>query len=135
MAARRELTVDEFALLGMEVPTAEHPRVRKKVPLGKGFGPLDWAKLSKTLGPGMPGAPSLQIPLAELEKHNKPDDCWMALHGKVYNITGYLPFHPGGPAILEKVAGQDATAFFLYFHSFVNYQKLLENCQLGILQH
>ena len=36
----------------------------------------------------------------------------MALRGKVYNISPYLRFHPGGAAILLKAAGKDGTALF-----------------------
>ena len=32
----------------------------------------------------------------ELAKHNKKDDCWMAVRGKVYNVTRYVDYHPGG---------------------------------------
>ena len=28
--------------------------------------------------------------LAEIAKHNKPEDCWMVLEGKVYNFTEYI---------------------------------------------
>lgn len=38
----------------------------------------------------------------ELAKHNKFDDCWMAVRGKVYNVTKYLDFHPGGAEQLMR---------------------------------
>lgn len=33
-----------------------------------------------------------------VQQHNKPDDCWVIIHGKVYDVTGFLGEHPGGPA-------------------------------------
>ncbi|KAJ5504589.1 Cytochrome b5 [Penicillium fimorum] len=50
--------------------------------------------------------------LEEVERHNKPDDVWIVLHNKVYDVTKYLEDHPGGSAILIEVAGTDATKAF-----------------------
>ncbi|KAJ6110838.1 Cytochrome b5 [Penicillium sp. IBT 16267x] len=50
--------------------------------------------------------------LEEVQKHNKPDDLWIVLHNKVYDITKYIEDHPGGSAILIEVAGTDATEAF-----------------------
>lgn len=47
-----------------------------------------------------------------LKQHNKRDDAWSAFDGKVYNITAYLPFHPGGEKELMRVAGRDGTQLF-----------------------
>ncbi|OQE43153.1 hypothetical protein PENCOP_c003G01048 [Penicillium coprophilum] len=50
--------------------------------------------------------------LEEVQRHNKPDDVWIVLHNKVYDVTKYLEDHPGGSAILIEVAGTDATEAF-----------------------
>lgn len=34
------------------------------------------------------------ITLDELARHAAEDDCWMAIHGVVYDFTEYLPRHP-----------------------------------------
>jgi hypothetical protein len=47
-----------------------------------------------------------------LKQHNKRDDAWTAISGKVYNITPYLPYHPGGEKELMRVAGRDGTKLF-----------------------
>lgn len=49
------------------------------------------------------------ISLAQVAEHNKPDDVWFVVHNKVYDVTKYLEEHPGGSAILQEVAGKDAT--------------------------
>lgn len=60
----------------------------------------------------------------ELKKHNKPDDAWSAFQGKVYNLTPYLRYHPGGVDELMRVAGRDGTRLFSTFCSlFVSFRS------------
>ncbi|PIN98782.1 MAG: cytochrome B5 [Candidatus Diapherotrites archaeon CG10_big_fil_rev_8_21_14_0_10_31_34] len=49
--------------------------------------------------------------LSEIAKHNNADDCWLVLSGKVFDVTEFIPSHPGGTAILEG-CGKDATELF-----------------------
>ncbi|KAI1931104.1 hypothetical protein LOZ58_003582 [Ophidiomyces ophidiicola] len=46
---------------------------------------------------------------AEVAKHNTADSCWVVLYGKVYDVTDFVPEHPGGASIILKLAGKDAT--------------------------
>ena len=45
----------------------------------------------------------------EVAQHKKYTDCWVVLHGQVYDVTKWLPQHPGGARILLHYAGEDAT--------------------------
>jgi cytochrome b involved in lipid metabolism len=45
----------------------------------------------------------------EIEKHNKPDDCWIVVNDAVYDMTRFMKKHPGGEKIIELYAGQYAT--------------------------
>ncbi|EHL02017.1 putative Cytochrome b2, mitochondrial [Glarea lozoyensis 74030] len=45
----------------------------------------------------------------EVVKHNTPESCWVALYGNVWDVTSFLPSHPGGSAIILKLAGRDCT--------------------------
>jgi len=45
----------------------------------------------------------------EIAKHNSAESCWVIVHGKAYDVTEFLPEHPGGPKIILKYAGKDAT--------------------------
>lgn len=81
------------------------------------------------------GAPIRRdIPASEVRTHNKPYDGWMILRGKVYNITPYLAYHPGGSEIMEKCLGGDGTVLFDKYHSWVNIEPLVGPLLLGYLK-
>lgn len=45
----------------------------------------------------------------KVARHNTVDSCWVILYGKVYDVTSFLPEHPGGAKIILSLAGKDAT--------------------------
>ncbi|KAJ8584386.1 cytochrome b5 [Rhizopogon salebrosus TDB-379] len=109
------------------------PSRRDKVALAPGFGPLDWGNL-KASGQDLRGVDTLmRIPPSVLKVHNKKDDAWTAINGKVYNITPYLPYHPGGEKELMRVAGRDGTKLFSLTHAWVNADFMLDACLVGFL--
>lgn len=107
---------------------------RKKFALGKGYSLMDWIRLSKETV-DLAGNKGILRPISqdELSKHNKEDDCWMAIFGKVYNVTPYMKYHPGGVDELMRGAGKNATDLFVQVHQWVNIQNMLEKCLLGPL--
>jgi len=62
----------------------------------------------------------------------KGKDAWTVLGGRVYNITPYLPFHPGGEPELLRCAGRDGTRLFNEVHPWVNWEGMLAACLVGI---
>ncbi|EIW83849.1 cytochrome b5 [Coniophora puteana RWD-64-598 SS2] len=74
-----------------------------------------------------------RIPMSVLKTHNRKDDAWTAIHGKVYNMTHYLRFHPGGEKELMRVAGRDGTKLFALTHAWVNVDFMLDACMVGFL--
>jgi len=52
------------------------------------------------------------ISFEELAKHKSRSDCWIAINGKVYNVTEFLSQHPGGSEEIIANAGVDATQAF-----------------------
>lgn len=52
------------------------------------------------------------ISAEEIEKHNKVNDLWMVINGKVYDVTPFVDEHPGGEEVLVDCGGQDGTVPF-----------------------
>jgi cytochrome b involved in lipid metabolism len=63
----------------------------------------------------------------------KGNDAWTVWQGKVYNVTPYLPYHPGGEGELMRCAGKEAGKLFLEVHPWVNWEGLLNECLVGVL--
>ncbi|KAK5634851.1 hypothetical protein RRF57_010564 [Xylaria bambusicola] len=111
----------------------------RKVTLEPGHSPLDWARLAnhptadlRGLGPN---AAYLRVTPSMLRRQTgrRGKDAWTALGGRVYNITPYLPFHPGGEPELLRAAGRDGTKLFGEIHPWVNYETMLSSCLVGLL--
>ncbi|KAF2156425.1 hypothetical protein K461DRAFT_252433 [Myriangium duriaei CBS 260.36] len=45
----------------------------------------------------------------EVSQHRSPESCWVVLYDNVYDVTKFLPDHPGGSKIILQLAGTDAT--------------------------
>jgi hypothetical protein len=48
---------------------------------------------------------------AEVADRNTANECWTIIDGNVYDITSYIPRHPGGDTILEA-CGLDGSNLF-----------------------
>lgn len=116
------------------------PNSRNKVQLTPGHSPLDWATLARTKN--LSNVPHFMRVTPSLLKHfnGRKDketglkkDAWSVYQGKVYNISPYLPFHPGGEGELLRSAGKDGTAMFNDVHPWVNWEGMLSSCLVGIL--
>jgi len=59
--------------------------------------------------------------LDEVKKHNTKKDAWTIIENKVYNISSWIPKHPGGEIIMKAV-GKDATQLFIE-HGHPSYVK------------
>jgi len=66
-----------------------------------------------------------------LAEHNTPSDCWLAVHGVVYNLTSFLPIHPGKAQPIVGFAGKDATSIFDAVHS-TNMLKRMKKYAVGL---
>lgn len=52
----------------------------------------------------------------EVGKHANEESCWVIVHNKAYDVTEFMPEHPGGPKIILKYAGRDATEAYEPIH-------------------
>lgn len=115
--------------------TVNTPNSRGKVLLSPGHSPLDWANLQRS-GKNLAGVPSLlRVTPSMLKENNgrKGKPAWSSYEGKVYNISPYLPFHPGGEGELRRVAGKDGRKLFMEVHPWVNWDNMLGECLVGIM--
>ncbi|MCJ1402798.1 hypothetical protein MMC11_006019 [Xylographa trunciseda] len=122
---------------------APSARPSRKVILPPGHSPLDWAQLTShpptptfLRGAGVP--PQLiRVTPSQLRENNgrKGRDAWSTWQGKVYNITPYKKFHPGGEGELMRGAGKpgEAERLFMEIHPWVNWEGMLGECMVGIL--
>ncbi|CAI1633952.1 hypothetical protein SEUBUCD646_0M02120 [Saccharomyces eubayanus] len=79
--------------------------------------------------------PPLRINREIVNRHCQgEDEFWCVINGKVYDISGYLKFHPGGPKILLRHRdSDDLITLFNKYHQWVNYEKLLQVCFIGLV--
>jgi len=70
----------------------------------------------------------------EVAKHNTAESAWVSLNGKVYDVTQFIPNHPGGKEYLLISAGRDCTDLFNSYHPFTKKpDAILPKYQIGIL--
>ena len=72
------------------------------------------------------------ITMAEVRSHNREEDVWIVVKGKVYDCTEYLDLHPGGADSILINAGEDATDDFVAIHS-TKATKMLDKFYIGDL--
>jgi len=75
------------------------------------------------------------VKISEVRKHCKKDDCWIIIHGRVYDITDYVKVHPGGEKMILLGAGRDGTLLFHKFHGYINHKYLLQDKFIGLLKN
>jgi L-lactate dehydrogenase (cytochrome) len=77
----------------------------------------------------------------EIAKHNSKESCWVVIHGKAYDVTDFIPEHPGGPKIILKYAGKDATEEYEPIHppdtldKYLHQSKHLGPVDMSTVQH
>jgi len=73
-----------------------------------------------------------EISFQEVQCHSSRDDCWLVIDNCVYDITSWLPKHPGGDALLQGI-GKDSTYYFELYHRTKYSFKMLKKYFIGIL--
>ncbi|TKA59767.1 hypothetical protein B0A49_10873 [Cryomyces minteri] len=57
------------------------------------------------------------VSVEDVQKHSSPEDCWIVVDGKVWDMTEFAPDHPGGAGIILRHAGRDATTSYSEIHA------------------
>jgi predicted heme/steroid binding protein len=104
------------SIVGQKIPIRQRNSTSQLIHSGKGSvkGAIELPKLT----------------MEDVRQHNSDDDCWIAIHGKVYDLTDFAEEHPAGPESILELAGQDGTEAFDAVHS----EGVLEEFEpIGIL--
>lgn len=99
--------------------------------------PAPVAQVPVTVAPAP--APALkQYTLKDVAQHATPKNCWMAIGGRVYDFSAYIPQHPAAPEVMTRHCGKEATHAFNtkdIGRPHTGYAKsLLAQHQVGILR-
>ena len=49
---------------------------------------------------------------AQVSAHKSSSNCWLIISNQVYDVTSYIPKHPGGQGTIIPYCGTDATQAF-----------------------
>jgi L-lactate dehydrogenase (cytochrome) len=55
--------------------------------------------------------------IEEISKHSSRSDCWIVIDDQVWDVTEFAPSHPGGPGVIHRYAGRDATQAYSEIHA------------------
>jgi cytochrome b involved in lipid metabolism len=59
----------------------------------------------------------IQLTLEEVKKHDSGTSCWSIVSGNVFDLTKWIPLHPGGSAVIRAICGKDGTSAFESQHA------------------
>ncbi len=56
-----------------------------------------------------PTLSSSDITFSQIAQHNLRSSCWVAINGSVYDLTSWIPNHPGGEEVILNLCGRDGS--------------------------
>jgi acyl-lipid Delta6-acetylenase / acyl-lipid (9-3)-desaturase len=74
-----------------------------------------------------------EISVRELRAHATLASAWIVIDDNVYDVTKFIPRHPGGRVIETQLGSPDATDVFEGFHKRKDTDKLLKKFRVGRL--
>jgi cytochrome b involved in lipid metabolism len=91
--------------------------------------------ISATLDLEINNTPEQSYTIAQVAENDSKSSCWTIIDGKVYDITSYVPNHPGGESKILQVCGKDGTILFSRpsAHRSSGAGNILENFKIGTL--
>ncbi len=80
------------------------------------------------------GSGSTSYSATVVATHNSATSCWTIIDGNVYDLTKWIPQHPGGAAAIKQLCGKDGTALFHGQHDDAKRQAdILATFKIGVL--
>ncbi|MEK7509371.1 MAG: cytochrome b5-like heme/steroid binding domain-containing protein [Patescibacteria group bacterium] len=74
------------------------------------------------------------ITAAEVARHSTRASCWSSINGNVYDLTSWIPKHPGGEQAILQLCGTDGSAKFNKQHGGAAKQAaVLTGFKIGVL--
>eukprot|EP00736_Rhodelphis_marinus_P003726 Rmarinus@m.26832 len=77
---------------------------------------------------------SREFTYAEVAKHNKSDDLWIVVDGKVLDVTKFQEEHPGGEEVIQDLAGKDASTEFEDVGHSADARKQIDDFVVGTIK-
>uniref|UniRef100_A0A1D1Z874 Cytochrome b5 n=1 Tax=Anthurium amnicola TaxID=1678845 RepID=A0A1D1Z874_9ARAE len=76
-----------------------------------------------------------RIPVSEVALHTSRKDCWLVIHGRVYDVTEFLEDHPGGDEVLIHASGTgDASQSFEDVGHSSTAKSMMSSYLIGVLE-
>lgn len=82
----------------------------------------------------IPSPVSEDMILSQVAEHAARENCWTIINGNVYNLTSWIPNHPGGETAILQLCGKDGSQKFNGKHGGVAKQAaVLAGFKIGAL--
>jgi cytochrome b involved in lipid metabolism len=73
--------------------------------------------------------------LTQIAVHKDASSCWAAINGNVYDLTAWIPPHPGGSDAILGLCGKDGSDAFNAQHSGNSkVERILASFKIGVLK-
>jgi len=105
--------------------------------IGTSGGLAYWQQLGAVSMPvsAMQEAGTQTYSASDVVTHNTAADCWAIINGGVYDLTTWIPRHPGGERAIEGLCGKDGSAAFNEQHGDgAAQQAILADLKIGVVK-
>jgi cytochrome b involved in lipid metabolism len=86
------------------------------------------------IAPGEPNGSASGYTMSVVAEHNSKASCWTVISGSVYDLTSWIPNHPGGEQAILSLCGTDGTTKFNGQHGSNSRAKtVLSGFKIGTL--
>lgn len=73
--------------------------------------------------------------MAQVAMHDNSQSCWSAIDGSVYDLTRWIPQHPGGSRAILSICGTDGSVAFHGQHGTnPREENVLDTFKIGVLK-